>query len=322
MKAPKLHKGDLVAIISPSNSVAHRQEDVQKACSEFEVHTGLKTVLAPNALAQHYYSGGTTQQRLDDFHWALNNPEVKAIIFSVGGWTAVDLIDGLDYELIKQNPKVIAGISDASTLLDAITTKTGLITFHGIEFLDFAEEDMSYTYASIQKAWLDGTIGAYEQNSNWRDLNDLPTSYQGWQTIRDGQANGTIVGGNFSCFTQLRGTEYFPASFKDTIFVMEAYKWPKKHIHQALITLKLWGILDQINGLVMGYVVGSDNPKQPGNDREMKDLVLETTEGYDFPVMWVGEIGHNVENLVLPIGAQAQLDATNKTFEITEEVTS
>lgn len=320
MIAPKLHKGDLVAIISPSNTIAHKKEQILKACANFEAHTGLKTVLAPNALGQHYYSSGTPQERVDDFHWAFKNPEVKAIIFSIGGSTAVDLVDKLDYELIKQHPKIIAGVSDASTLLNAINTKTGLITFHGIEFLDFANEDMSYTYASIQDNWFNGSDITYGQNPNWKDLDDTFTSYSGWQTIRPGEATGKVVGGNFRCFTQLRGTEYFLNSFKDSILVMEAYKWPKRHIHQALVDAKLWGVLDQISGLIMGYCLESDNPKQPGNDQPMKDLVLEATEGYDFPVMWIGEIGHNIENLVLPIGAQAHMDATNLTFEISKDV--
>lgn len=320
MKPPKLQSGDKVAIISPSNTIAGREELVAKACKNFETATGLVTVLAPNALRRHYYSSGTPEQRIEDFHWALSDPEIKGIIFSVGGSTAVDLVDKLDYELIKQNPKVIAGISDASTLLNAINTKTGLITFHGIEFLDFGEEDMSYTIESIKKAWFEGEIGEYQQNPNWRDFDDRPTSYKEWEVIKPGVAEGKVVGGNFRCFTQLRGTEYFLDSFKGTILVMEAYKWPKKHIHQALVAAKLWGVLDQINGLVVGYCLGSDSPNHVGDEQSMKDLVLEVTKGYDFPAMWIGEIGHNIENLVLPIGAQAKLDADNKTFEITENV--
>ena len=80
--------------------------------------------------------------------------------------------------------------------------------------------------------------------------------------------------------------------------------------------LRLWGTLDKINGLVIGYCLGSDNPARIGNDRELADLVLEATDGYDFPILQVGEIGHQVENMMVPIGAKANLDATAKTLEI------
>lgn len=320
MKPPKLQPGDTVAIISPSNTVALRQEEVKKACLSFEVATGLKTVLAPNALEQRYYSAGTVKQRADDFHWALGNPEIRAIIFSVGGSTAVDLVDRLDYDLIKQNPKVIAGISDASTLLNAINVKTGLITYHGIEFLDFGEEPMDYTYASVKKAWFDGRLGEYQQNPEWRDFDNLPTTYTGWQVIQPGKTEGLVRGGNFRCFTQLRGTEYFPSDLKDAVLVMESYKWPKKNIHQALINLKLWGALDQINGLVVGYCLGSDDPMQVGDEQVMPNLVREVIKDYSFPAMWIGEIGHNIENFILPIGARAVIDTDKLSFEIKESV--
>jgi len=150
IRPPKLHPGDLVAVISPSQPATVRlnQGDFEKTCRNFEKVTGLKTVLAPNALAEHYYSAGTAQQRLDDFHWALKNPDVKGIMFSVGGNTAIELVGKLDYELIRQNPKVITGISDATTLLNPIYAKTGLITFLGPEFTDFALEPMTYEVES------------------------------------------------------------------------------------------------------------------------------------------------------------------------------
>lgn len=321
MKPPKLHSGDMVAIISPSQPALAKfgLDHFEKSRSNFEKLTGLKTVMAPNALAEHYYSAGSIQQRLDDFHWALKNPDVKGIIFSVGGDTANELVDKLDYNLIKQHPKVIAGISDATTLLNPILAKTGLITFLGIEFTDFAIEDMSYEVASIKSAWFDGALGKIQPNPNWRDFDGVPTSYNGWRTVRPGVAEGIIVGGNCPSFDQLYHTEYAP-DITGNILTFECYKYGKREIHGALARLRLWGAFDKISGLIIGYCIGSDDPAQKTYDRDMAGLVLEVTDGYDFPIMQIGEIGHNVENIMLPIGAHAKLDATNKTFEITEKV--
>ncbi|HEV2402639.1 MAG TPA: LD-carboxypeptidase [Candidatus Saccharimonadales bacterium] len=320
MTPPKLHPGDLVAIISPSQPPSAKGHDVEKARHNFEQATSLRTVLAPNALVEHYYSAGTVQQRLDDFHWALKNPDVKAIIFSVGGNTAIELVDKLDYGLIKQHPKIIAGISDSTTLQNPILAKTGLITFLGLEFMDFAVEPMTYEVAAIKQAWFDGELGSIHPNPSWRDFNDLPTTYKGWRTIRPGIiAEGTIIGGNFSGFMHIYPTEYMPI-IEGSILVTEFYMYSKRDVHSALAKLKFYGILDKINGLIIGYCRGSDQPGLKGNDRDIAELVLEVTDGYNFPIMQIGEIGHNVENMMLPIGARARLDAGNKVFEIVERV--
>ena len=157
----------------------------------------------------------------------------------------------------------------------------------------------------------------YKPNSNWKDFNGAFTSYNGWQGIRSGTASGKLIGGNLGCFVQLRGSEYFPTTFKDTILVMETYKWDKRQLRRGLMQLKLWGILDQINGLVIGYCLESDRPNIIGNEQTMKELLMESTSDFDFPIMWVGEIGHNVENLILPLGAEAFIDTKEKIFRLT-----
>ncbi len=320
MKARKLQPGDEVAVISPSSSIINNRKLAEIAKLNFERATGLTLHFAPNAFASHYYSAGTPQQRLEDFRWALNEPNIKAIIFSVGGKTAVELIDGLDYELIRQHPKIIAGVSDATTLLNSISAKTGLITFLGLEFLDYGKQPMAYETAAIKQAWFEGTIDRIEPNPHWRDFDDLPTSYKGWQSIKPGVATGRIVGGNFPSFAQLIKTDYMP-DLTDSILVMETYKWDKSQIHQALVQLKLWGTYEKISGLIIGYCLGSDDPTRPGYERMLPDIAREITASYSFPIMWLGEIGHNVENIMLPIGAQARIDTHKNIFEITEAVT-
>lgn len=317
MQPPRLIPGDKVAIISPSQppTTKHSYEDFDNARKNFERATGLLTVLSANALAEHYYSAGTVTQRLDDFHWAISNPEIKGVVFSVGGNTAIELVDKLDYGLIKKNPKIITGISDATVLLNAILSKTGLITYHGVEFTDFANETMTYEIDSMLRAWFEDGVGVIKPNPNWRDLDNLPTAYSGWETIRPGVVEGVIIGGNFSSFSQLFPTRYLP-KLHGSILVVECYRYSKRDIHNALARLRFWGVFDDIGGLIIGYCLGSDEPNIKGNDRNIKDLVLEVTSGYDFPVIQIGEIGHNVENLILPIGAQAKLNASAKEFTI------
>lgn len=317
---PKLKKRDLVGVCSPSGTIAHKRKLFEEAKNNFEAATGLKLVIAPHTLARRYYSAGTSEERFSDFDALLRDENIKAIIFAAGGDTAIDLVGRLDYDFIKEHPKIISGISDATTLLSAITAKTGLITFLGLEFLDFAHHDMTYEIDSIERAWFMGQLGNIHENSRWHDFDKTPTAYCGWQTIREGKAEGQLIGGNFQSFMQLVGTEY-DLSFPQSILFLETYKLPKKQIHKGLMQLKLHGVLDRIEGLIIGYCLECDNPDVVGNEQPIAETVLEVIQDYDFPIMQVGEIGHRVENCLQPLGAQAHMDASKLEFEILEDVT-
>lgn len=320
LKPPKLKKGDTVGICSPSGTIAHKQSQFKQAIVNFEQATGLKVFVTPHASQQHHYSAGKPAERLADFHSLVANPDIKAIIFSAGGDTAIDLVDQLDYDLIAQNPKIITGISDATTLLSAITAKTKLITFLGIEFLDFATHDKQYELSYLKKAWFDGTIGEIKNNPQWCDLKHTPTNYKQWQTIRGGSAEGQLMGGNSESFIQLLDTPY-ALFFPESILFLETYKLPKKKIHKTLMQLRLRNVFEKTNGIILGYCLACDDPAVVGNEQSLLDLALAATTGYDFPIIHVGEMGHCVENVLQPLGALIQIDATNLHIAIQETVT-
>jgi muramoyltetrapeptide carboxypeptidase len=321
IKPPRLKNGDKVGIISPSMPLHARIEKFEKAVLEFAKCLDVDVVVSAHARGRYYYSSGTVEERLEDFHQMLKDPSIKAIIFSVGGNTAIDLVDKLDYSLIKKHPKIISGISDATTLLNPIFAKTGLITFLGSEFSMFGWLPMEYTYNQIKKTWFKGEVGAIEPNPHWTNFDSLPTSYKGWECIREGVAKGRIIGGNFPSFQKLYGTNYSPELEKN-IFVLETYQWNKRAIHHELMSMRLKDDFKKISGMIVGYCVGSDDPSDYGNERLMKDMLLEVTEGYDFPIMQIGEIGHKVENIMLPIGSMATIDTKNLKFIIDESVVS
>lgn len=320
IKPQKLRAGDTVGICSPSGTIAHKRELFEQAKAGFEKATGLNVLVADNAFAKHHYSAGTPEERLHDFHSLIKHPEVKAVLFSAGGDTAIDLVEHIDYDAVTANPKIISGISDATTLLSPITAKTGLITFLGLEFLDFAEHDMAYTVESIQRAWFDGNIGTIQPNPNWAELRETRSTYHTWQTIRGGSAEGRLIGGNSCSFIQLLGTPY-ELSLDPAILFLETYKLPKKQIHKALMQLKVRGVFDRIQGLIIGYCLESETPEVVGNDQPLNELVLEITKEYSFPIMHIGEIGHYVENTLQPFGALARMNADTKEITITEPVT-
>src|SRR4051812_45794232 len=99
IKPPRLKRGDTIGICSPSGTIAHKRGLFDQAVANFTKATGLNILVAPNAFNKHYYSAGTPEERLADFHALVKDPNIKAIIFAAGGDTAIDLVEQLDYEL-------------------------------------------------------------------------------------------------------------------------------------------------------------------------------------------------------------------------------
>ena len=295
--------------MSPSSTIADLRESAAAAALAFGRALNLRVEFAEQAFATDYYSAGTPAQRAVALMAAFADPNVHAIVLSMGGATAIDVLDLLDYDAIRDNPKIVAGISDSTTVLQTLTTRTGLVTFHGLELLDFARHPMPYTLASARATWFESWSGVWAPNPDWRDLDSEATRYTGRRIIRSGTAAGPLVGGNSEAITQLIGGPYAP-DFVGAILVLETYRLQKRHIHALLVSLRQRGILDQIAGLVIGYCLGSDAPGQ-GNDRDLADIVTEITQSRDFPVIQIGEIGHQVENLILPLGAVAELNTNS-----------
>jgi len=319
IKPPRLKPGDKIGIVSPSRSIQERIDLFKKASKSFETIFDVNIIPARYALGRHYFSAGSVEERVSDIHSMFSDKEIKGVISSVGGNSLNELVDKIDYSIIKNHPKICVGISNFTVLQSAIFSQTGLITFSGLEFTDFAGNPMDFTIKQIKNTFFEGKYGELKQNPKWSNFRNLPTNYKGWQTIRPGTASGKILGTNYSGYSQLLNTKY-SFNFDGNILAFETYKFTKEKVYEALIQLKLHGVLKSIRGLIIGYLLDSDSPDKWGNELTIKDVVLEATREYDFPIMEVGEIGHKVDNYMLPIGAKATMDATNLTLSIDEPV--
>ncbi len=320
IKPKKLHKGDTVAIISPSNAVPKNLMGQFNNGVKTLEGLGLKVRIGENALGRYFYSSGTIEERLNDIHKAFADKSVKAIIMSTGGNTANNLLDGLDFNLIKKNPKIFSGISDGTTLLNPIFSKTGLITFHGPDLIFGFGLTMSLTIKeNLVKTWFEGKAEELNPNPNWkgRDVLNKNEEYKGWQCVRKGKAGGRLIGGNTTCLVNLDNTSFRP-NYKGSILFLEAFLSTVKELDRVFTHFRQASIFDEINGLILGHFYGAHalNKKE---DREIKDVILEVTKNYSFPILEVGEIGHNVENFIIPIGCEAFIDPERYIFEIREK---
>ncbi|MFW9974326.1 MAG: LD-carboxypeptidase [Candidatus Thorarchaeota archaeon] len=314
IKPDRLHVGDTVGVFSPSWLVDKRQkfdQGVEKLRS-----LGLKVKLAEHTFSQHYYSAGTREERLEDFHSLWADPEVKMVLMSQGGSTANQLLDGIDYDMLRRDPKILSGISDGTTLLNAVYAKAGIVTYHGPDVIwTFGLKMTPQVEKNIISTFFDGKPIRLEPNENWEHQLKPDLKYPGWRCLREGKATGKLVGGHIRVLANTILAGYGP-DFENTILFLEGTDNVAR-THSYITALRLRGIFDSVAGVILGWFDESELEETELN-RPISEMFVEETKDYDFPVMEIGELGHNLENYVLPIGCQATVDATEKRISIDE----
>ena len=314
IKPARLHVGDTVGVFSPSWLVDDRQKfnlGIEKLKS-----MKLNVKIAEHAFDQHYYSAGTREERLEDLHTLFADPEVKMVLMSQGGNTANQLLDGIDYDLLRRNPKILAGISDGTSLLNAVHARAGLITYHGPDVMwTFGQKMTPQIERNIKSTFFDESKIELETNENWQHQLRPDLKYSGWRCLREGDATGRLVGGHIRVLANTILAGYGP-SFKNAILFLEGTDNVGR-THSFITALRLHGIFDKIAGVILGWFDGSELEEKQLS-RPVSEAFLEETVEYDFPVLEIGELGHNVENYVLPIGCKTTIDATMKRITIDE----
>jgi muramoyltetrapeptide carboxypeptidase len=337
LKRPKpLQQGDTVGLLSTSAPMAglvpHRLQAAHAALEEMGFHVRI----APNAEVITDYTAGTPQQRADDVHALFEDPAVTAIISCIGGNHTNHVLPLLDYELIARNPKVVTGYSDMTVLHLALASHAGLQTFYGpAAITQFAEypEPLSYTLEYFKRAVMqDDPIGAIEPSEEWtdeildwfkqEDQTRPRTTHEneGYQWLREGSAEGPLMGGCISSLMHLRGTPYWPDMsgallFLDTPESEADFRTGEDvaTIDAQLTDLYLSGVLHQISGLIVGRPFGYTQQQR----EEFKTLLRDRTREFAFPILFNVNIGHADPIATIPYGAAAHIDSNTNTFRIT-----
>lgn len=316
VKPSRLKQGDTVGVFSPSwpvtKDVRQKFDNGIRRLESF----GLNVKIGEHALSQYYYSAGTREERLEDLHTLWQDPVVKMVLMSQGGNTANQLLDGIDYQMLRENPKIIAGISDGTVLLNAIYARAGLVTYHGPDLIwTFGQSMSPQIEENIRRTFFDGNPPDLEPNKNWQHQLKPEIQYSGWRCLREGRATGRLVGGHIRILANTILAEYEP-SFKDAILFLEGTDNVGR-TNSFMTALRLHHVFDLVSGVILGWFEDSEL-EEKDLSRPVSDAFLEETEDYDFPVIQIGELGHNVENYVLPIGCKTTIDATEKRISIDE----
>jgi len=293
IKPPGLRPGDLIGVISPAGPV---DEPELKPDLELLESFGFSIHIAPHVYDRHDYLAGDDAARLSDFHTMFQDREIKAIFCARGGYGTLRLLGRIDYDLIRQHPKIIVGYSDITALLMAINKKTGLVIFHG---------PMVRGFSALHDSSREGLFKLISS--------DQPVSFSpmAGNSLISGRATGPLIGGNLSLICHLIGTPFLP-SLDGCILFIEDRGEPLYRIDRMLTHLALAGQLKELSGLIGGEFMDCGDPSDI--DTLLKtlasDLKIPLTTG--FPV------GHGPQNTALPLGIPARLDADLMTLATLE----
>jgi muramoyltetrapeptide carboxypeptidase len=298
---PRLKTGDTVGILSTSSPVA--AEQVERTQRYLEAR-GYRVHLGDHTLDRLGYMAGTAEVRASDFNRMLTDPNIRMIVTAWGGETAIQLLPLIHYGTLSMDPKIICGLSDPSILLNALTARSAVPTFHGPNGYDFG--------ATIHSAFTEENFWPMI-TGEWEYPHTFPVGDQ-MKILREGPAvNGWLWGGNLSTIRGLIGTHFRP-QWAGGILFLEEMQVGYARTDDMLAHFKLAGIFDRIRALVIGAPAELGEPA----GETYEDLILRHCAGTSFPIVANLPIGHTPEKITLPIGGKARLDTSLRSFQLLE----
>ncbi|MFJ6412569.1 LD-carboxypeptidase [Terribacillus saccharophilus] len=304
VKASVWKKGDTIGIVSPAGPI--KREELERGIKIVE-SLGLRVKLGKHVFDKYGYLAGKDTDRAADLNDMFKDNEVKGIICSRGGYGSGRIVELLDYEVIKQKPKVLLGYSDITYLHTAIRQRTGLITFHGpMVASDMGESDFAkLSYDLLQQFFIPQDV-------------IYTTAISPLEAIVHGKATGALVGGNLSLLTSTLGTPD-EIDTKGKLLLLEDVAEPPYKIDSMLNQLKHAGKLEQAEGILIGDFTDCD-AKDPETSLSFDQVLVDYLTDLEKPVLKGFRIGHCNPNITVPLGTEATMDTKTKTLHVSAGV--
>ena len=297
-----LKEGDKIAIVAPAKRML--QGELEEAIDLIKSWK-LIPVLGKNIYAEYdfgYKYAGTDEIRTEDFQWALDDSEIKAIWCARGGYGSVKIIDELDLTNFKKSPKWIIGYSDI-TVFHNHFNRLGFQTIHGVTAKKLANTEYHPTsYQSVYEALFGHEINYEIQSHAYNNL---------------GEAKGELIGGNLSIVYSLLGSESAITNPSDKILFLEDWFENWYAVDRMLMNLKRNGILTHVKGIILGNFTHMDTEEENADnynhpfDPKTFEVIHSFTKKLNIPVAFGFPAGHTGHNVALKMGAKVQLNVTS-----------
>jgi muramoyltetrapeptide carboxypeptidase len=303
IKPAALRRGDKVGIIAPASSF--NREAFLAGCSRLQ-QMGFDPVYSRDIFDRDLYFAGSADRRLHELQDFLQRDDIAALIGVRGGYGSNYLLDRLDFRQFVRHPKILLGCSDITSLLTAVTDRTGLVTFHG---------------PMVAKDIAGGTFESSSWNNAFQGARHWAIASEGVEVLQSGRAQGRLYGGCLSMLAASLGTE-FEIQCDDAILFIEDVGEKPYRIDRMLMQLRLADKLKNVRAFIFGEMLDCIQPGK--QDYTLQQVVMRILADYGVPVVYGLKSGHvSGANITLPLGVQSQLiaDESCVTLKILEAAT-
>lgn len=285
--------GNTIGIVAPASPVTRLA--LQQGVAYLEA-MGYRVKVGEHCTKRHGFLAGTDEQRAADINAMFRNSDIDALFCARGGYGTPRLLDMIDYDAVRAYPKIVLGYSDITALQWALYAQTGLVTYYG----------------PLSAVELKENMPRFTERSMWRVItgsmaDKMCATQIGWAVYREGKCSGPFVGGCLSLITSLLGTPYFPELNGAILFIEDINEDPYE-IDRMFQQLRLAGVLDKLQGLVIGRMPGCTPRKKPSFTlHEVWQNIATYIRG---PVLGNADFGHVDAKLTLPSGCIATIDSS------------
>ena len=320
----KLKAGDEVRVIAPSRSMTILGDDCKKIATERLEALGLKVTFGKYVMeADEDYLIASAQHRAEDLNEAFKDKNVKAILTVIGGFNSNQILDLIDYEAIKENPKIFCGFSDITALSNSIYVKTGLVTYSGPHYSSFGMlKGFEYELEYFKKMFFSDEEFEVVSSKEWSDdlwfidqENREFIPNDGMFVINEGKAEGEIVGGNLCTLNLLQGTKYMPNIENKILFLEDdnmAGKIFLMEFDRNLQSLIHMPEFKTVKALVLGR---AEKDCIMTKEKWIK-MIKNKPELQNIPVIAGVDFGHTTPIIAFPIGGKARLEAKDNNIKL------
>ncbi len=282
----KLKKGDTIGVVNPSDRINDDDIPEIKEAERLLKERGYNVVFGKNVYKNTTGYGASAKEKAEDINYMYANKNIKAIMSVKGGFNSNSVYEYLDLNVIKENNKIICGYSDSTSYINYIHSKTGNIGFIGPNFKSLNSPDTNY-YS------LNEMLKRFENN-----YYDLATDENEFRVIKDGQAEGALIGGNLSLITELVDE----IDFTNKILFLEEFSFesPSAMVSNYLYKLRQKGVFKRISGIWLGNYEG---------DISIEKILLDTIEdmNLNIPIIKTDNFGHIERKITVPLGVKAKI---------------
>ena len=320
----KLQRGDEVLVVSPAVSLGFIPEDQRLTARERLEALGLRLSFSRNAGVMDRFDSSPVEARVSDLHEAFADPGVKGMLTTLGGYNGNGLLAYLDYDLIRENPKILCGFSDITALATAIYARTGLLTYSGPHFSTFGmKHGIDYTVEYFERCLMREEPFEILPADHWSDdlwyedqVNRDFVSNPGYEVMNEGAAEGKLLGGNLGTLCLLFGTPYMPDLEGAILLLEEDEETDAVHFDR-----KLQALIHQPGfGGVRGIVFGKFQRASYMEPDTLTAIIQSKRELDDIPVVAGASFGHTTPQFTFPIGGYGRVRAENGTARFSIDI--